>query len=80
MKMKYRQAMEWLYLACVVLSGAALVAIGDHKDPAQIPHLARGADLEAAWAIGEIFPDQNFSIVDRTSFKNAMRGKLKSSA
>jgi predicted nucleic acid-binding protein len=27
-----------------------------------------GADLEAAWAIGEIFPDQNFSIVDRTSF------------
>jgi predicted nucleic acid-binding protein len=26
------------------------------------------ADLEAAWAIGEIFPDQNFSIVNRTSF------------
>ena len=26
------------------------------------------ADLEAAWAIGEIFADQNFSIVDRTSF------------
>ncbi|MBX9846077.1 MAG: PIN domain-containing protein [Xanthobacteraceae bacterium] len=26
------------------------------------------ADLEAAWAISEIFPDQNFSIVDRTSF------------
>lgn len=26
------------------------------------------ADLEVAWAIGEIFPDQNFSIVDRTSF------------
>lgn len=26
------------------------------------------ADLEAAWAIGEIFPDQNFSLVDRTSF------------
>jgi predicted nucleic acid-binding protein len=26
------------------------------------------ADMEAAWAIGEIFPDQNFSIVDRTSF------------
>jgi predicted nucleic acid-binding protein len=25
-------------------------------------------DLEAAWAIGEIFPDQSFSIVDRTSF------------
>jgi predicted nucleic acid-binding protein len=27
-----------------------------------------GPDLEAAWAIGEAFPDQNFSIVDRTSF------------
>ncbi len=26
------------------------------------------ADLELAWAIGEAFPDQNFSIVDRTSF------------
>jgi uncharacterized protein len=25
-------------------------------------------DLEAAWAIGEVFPDQDFSIVDRTSF------------
>lgn len=25
-------------------------------------------DLEAAWAIGELFPDQDFSIVDRTSF------------
>jgi len=26
------------------------------------------ADLQAAWAIGEAFPDQDFSIVDRTSF------------
>lgn len=25
-------------------------------------------DLEAAFAIGEMFPDQDFSIVDRTSF------------
>jgi predicted nucleic acid-binding protein len=29
---------------------------------------AMAADLEAAWAIGEAFPDQDFSIVDRTSF------------
>lgn len=29
---------------------------------------ANAVDLEAAWAIGEAFPDQNFSIVDRTSF------------
>jgi predicted nucleic acid-binding protein len=26
------------------------------------------ADLEAAWALGDAFPDQPFSIVDRTSF------------
>lgn len=26
------------------------------------------ADLEAAWHIGETYPDQDFSIVDRTSF------------
>jgi uncharacterized protein len=26
------------------------------------------ADLEKAWTIGESFPDQDFSIVDRTSF------------
>jgi uncharacterized protein len=26
------------------------------------------ADLESAWSIGESFPDQSFSIVDRTSF------------
>lgn len=25
-------------------------------------------DLEAAWAIGDQFPDQDFSLVDRTSF------------
>ena len=29
---------------------------------------ATAADLAAAWAIGEAFPDQDFSIVDRTSF------------
>jgi predicted nucleic acid-binding protein len=34
---------------------------------AQIEHVG-AADLEAAWAIGEVFADQDFSIVDRTSF------------
>ena len=29
---------------------------------------ATAADLEVAWAIGDAFPDQGFSIVDRTSF------------
>ena len=27
MKQRYQQAMEWLYLACVVISGSALVLI-----------------------------------------------------
>ena len=31
------------------------------------------ADLEVAWAIGEAFPDQDFSIVDRTSFAAMQR-------
>jgi uncharacterized protein len=31
-------------------------------------HAVTAADLEAGWAIGEAFPDQEFSIVDRTSF------------
>lgn len=26
------------------------------------------ADIHAAWAIGDMFDDQNFSVVDRTSF------------
>ena len=34
---------------------------------AQLEHVIP-IDLESAWAVGEIFRDQNFSIVDRTSF------------
>ena len=30
--------------------------------------LVMAADLEAAWAIGLLFPDQDFSVTDRTSF------------
>jgi predicted nucleic acid-binding protein len=30
--------------------------------------MVEARDLEAAWAIGEAFPDQSFSMVDRTSF------------
>ncbi len=35
--------------------------------PVRVEHVT-ASDLEAAWAIGEAFSDQNFSIVDRTSF------------
>jgi len=31
------------------------------------------ADLEAAWTIGRDFPDQDFSLVDRTSFAMMLR-------
>lgn len=31
------------------------------------------ADLEVAWAVAEDFPDQDFSIVDRTSFAVMLR-------
>ena len=37
------------------------------KGAAQI-EIATFADLEVAWAIGEAFPDQDFSVVDCTSF------------
>jgi uncharacterized protein len=37
------------------------------RGPARL-ELITGADLERAWAIGEAFADQDFSIVDRTSF------------
>ena len=30
--------------------------------------MVTAADLETAWAIGEVFPDQDFSIADRTGF------------
>jgi predicted nucleic acid-binding protein len=31
------------------------------------------ADLEVAWSIGQEFPDQDFSFVDRTSFAVMVR-------
>ena len=41
--------------------------LGVRRGAAQLEKVL-AADLEAAWAIGEAFPDQDFSIVDRTSF------------
>ena len=38
------------------------------------------ADLDAAWAIGQAFPDQAFSIVDRTSFVVMERRGLRRAA
>jgi uncharacterized protein len=41
--------------------------LGVRRGAAQLEKVL-AADLEAAWAIGAAFPDQDFSIVDRTSF------------
>jgi predicted nucleic acid-binding protein len=41
--------------------------LGVRRGAAQL-EMVLAADLEAAWAIGEAFPDQDFSVVDRTSF------------
>ncbi|MGH9400318.1 MAG: type II toxin-antitoxin system VapC family toxin [Thermoanaerobaculia bacterium] len=38
------------------------------------------ADLEVAWAVAETFPDQDFSIVDRTSFAVMLRLGLRRAA
>ena len=38
------------------------------RDSGAAVELVGSADLEVAWAIGEAFADQRFSIVDRTSF------------
>jgi uncharacterized protein len=40
---------------------------GIRNGPADVEKVT-SQDLETAWAIGEIFADQDFSIVDRTSF------------
>lgn len=37
------------------------------RDGAAVEHVTP-ADLDVAWAIGQTFADQSFSIVDRTSF------------
>ena len=45
---------------------------GLRKGVALIEQTTR-ADLASAWAIGERFPDQDFSLVDRTSFSLMQR-------
>ena len=41
--------------------------VGVRRGAAQLEKVL-ATDLDAAWAIGEAFPDQDFSIVDRRSF------------
>jgi uncharacterized protein len=41
--------------------------LGVRRGAAQLERVL-AADLDVAWVVGEAFPDQDFSIVDRTSF------------
>ena len=46
------------------------------RDGAASVEIVGAGDLNAAWQIGEEFPDQDFSIVDRTSFAVMRRVSL----
>jgi uncharacterized protein len=59
---------SWLLLAHRLGLAAAEHFWGALRGGAAAVELVTAADLEAAFATGEAFPDQDFSIVDRTSF------------
>lgn len=59
---------SWLLLRHRLSRDAAERFWGGLKSGVALIEAVRGADLEVAWAIAEAFPDQDFSIVDRTSF------------
>jgi predicted nucleic acid-binding protein len=58
----------WLLLQRRVGAHTADRFWGAIRDSGAAVELVGSADLEVAWSIGEAFPDQGFSIVDRTSF------------
>jgi predicted nucleic acid-binding protein len=58
----------WSLLATRYRRSAAELFWDRIRQGAAAVETVTSADLEAAWAIGETFPDQDFSIVDRTSF------------
>jgi predicted nucleic acid-binding protein len=58
----------WLLLRHRLGRHAAERFWGGLQNAAAAIEAITAADLERAWAIGEAFSDQDFSIVDRTSF------------
>ena len=58
----------WRLIQHVISARAAEVFWDGLRSGVATIEQTTSADLEAAWAIGERFPDQNFSLVDRTSF------------
>ena len=59
---------SWLLIAHRLGRGAAERFWGVIRAGAVSVETVIAADLDVAFAIGEDFPDQDFSIVDRTSF------------
>ena len=58
----------WLLLRHRLSRDAAERFWGGLKSGVAVIEAVTGSDLEVAWAIGDAFQDQDFSIVDRTSF------------
>lgn len=58
----------WLLLHHRIGRQAAERFWGGIRDGAAQLETVIAADLESAWQIGQAFPDQDFSLVDRTSF------------
>ena len=61
-------AESWLLLHHRLGRAAAERFWGGIRDGAAQLEMIISADLEAAWQIGQAFADQDFSLVDRTSF------------
>ena len=58
----------WRLIHHLISTNAAEAFWDGLRSGVAIVEQTNSADLEAAWAIGERFADQDFSLVDRTSF------------
>lgn len=58
----------WRLIHHLISTNAAETFWDGLRSGVAIVEQTNSADLEAAWAMGERFPDQDFSLVDRTSF------------
>ena len=70
----------WLLLRHRLSRGAAERFWGGIRSGVSEIEPVGAADLEVAWAVTETFPDQDFSIVDRTSFAVMLRLGLRRAA
>lgn len=59
---------SWTLLRVRIHRNAAEAFWGGLRGGVAVVEPVGAADLQAAWTIGQDFPDQDFSLVDRTSF------------